>query len=190
MLDYMRGSVVVLDACVLFPASLRDCLLYAAQADLYQVRWSELILAEVSKNLVARAQTTREKADKLLTTMQAAFPEAMVNQRTIIPLIETLTNDPKDRHVLAAAIVTQAQHIVTVNLTDFPPASLGPYNITALSPDEFVSALYADAPDMMMEVIRTQSAALKHPPKSVDEVLATLSQHVPTMVQRLRTMLP
>jgi len=38
---------VVLDACVLIPASLRDTLLRAAEQGMYQMHWSELILEEV-----------------------------------------------------------------------------------------------------------------------------------------------
>jgi hypothetical protein len=45
---------VVLDACVLFPASIRDTLLRAADAGLYRVYWSELILEEVRRNLIGQ----------------------------------------------------------------------------------------------------------------------------------------
>ena len=45
--------VVVLDANVLFPFTLRDTLLRAAAAELYQVRWTGRILDEMARNLVA-----------------------------------------------------------------------------------------------------------------------------------------
>lgn len=47
-------SDVVLDACVLFPASLRDTLLRAADADLYRVHLTADILEEVRRNLVKK----------------------------------------------------------------------------------------------------------------------------------------
>lgn len=69
---------VVLDANVLFPFSLRDTLLRAADAGYYQLYWSEEILAEAQRNLVARGHITEDQAERLFTTMRDAFPEAMV----------------------------------------------------------------------------------------------------------------
>ena len=51
----------VLDACVLFPFSLRDTLLRAAAKDLYQLYWSEQILEEARRNLVASRTTPRRR---------------------------------------------------------------------------------------------------------------------------------
>jgi hypothetical protein len=43
----------VLDACVLYPPSLRDFLLTLASLDAFEVRWSEEILREVERNVIA-----------------------------------------------------------------------------------------------------------------------------------------
>jgi predicted nucleic acid-binding protein len=108
---------VVLDANVLFPFSLRDTLLRAAAAGYYQVCWSEEILEEARRNLVGRGTITEEQAHRLLYVMRRAFPEAMVSGHE--PLTEAMPNDPKDRHVAAAAVRAAAQVIVTFNLKDF-----------------------------------------------------------------------
>ena len=50
--DIMPRIEVVLDACVLFPASLRDILLRAAEVGLYRIRLSDTILEETRRNLV------------------------------------------------------------------------------------------------------------------------------------------
>jgi hypothetical protein len=49
-----------------------------------------------------------------------------------------LTNEAKDRHVLAAAIRSSAQTIVTFNLKHFPAEALRQYDIEAMHPDDFL----------------------------------------------------
>jgi hypothetical protein len=58
-------------------------------------------------------------------TMERAFPDAMVAGHEA--LIPSMANDPKDRHVLAAAVRGRADVIVTSNVRDFPPAACEPY---------------------------------------------------------------
>jgi hypothetical protein len=64
--------VVVLDACSLFPFTLRDTLLRAAAADLYQVRWSSTILDEMERNLVSEGATSATQAASLRSKMEGA----------------------------------------------------------------------------------------------------------------------
>ena len=45
--------LVVVDACVLYPPSLRDLLLTLAALDAFDVCWSETILDELSRNVLA-----------------------------------------------------------------------------------------------------------------------------------------
>ncbi|MBX9626132.1 MAG: hypothetical protein K2X82_20205, partial [Gemmataceae bacterium] len=94
---------------------------------------------------------------------------------------------PDDRHVLAAAVRAGAGAIVTFNLADFPAASLAPFNLAAVHPDEFVSRLLAEHPAEVCEAVRRQRANLKNPPKTVDEFLPTLEQcRLPLTVAGLR----
>ena len=58
---------------------------------------------------------------RLLVQMTAAFPDAEVTGHQ--SLIDGLTCDAKDRHVLAVAVRTNAGAIVTFNTTDFPDRS-------------------------------------------------------------------
>jgi len=127
---------VVLDACVLFPPRLRDTLLRAAEVDLYQFRWTNEILDEVQRSLVARGHATHYQAQKLVDAIRAAFSQSNVLEYA--QLISSMTNDLKDRHVAAAAVAANAQVIVTSNLGDFPDAALTPFGIEVQSPDAFL----------------------------------------------------
>ena len=143
----MQKTIVVLDACVLIPMPLCDTLLRAAEASLYRFHTSEQILEETARNLAKilgkrnklEPKIAEEKAHKRVQQMKQAFPESLVEPKKEI--INILKNDPKDRHVLAAAIEAKADTIVTSNLSDFPQNTLKPYKIKAVSPDEFLVEL-------------------------------------------------
>ena len=77
-----------------------------------------------------------ERIERLVRTMERAFPEAMVTGHE--PLIPSMTKDPKDRHVLAAAVRGRADVVVTSNVRDFPPEACEPYDVDVQTPDEFL----------------------------------------------------
>jgi predicted nucleic acid-binding protein len=109
----------VLDACVLIPMPLADTLLRMAEAPrLYRPRWSRLIMDEVTRNLISKFGMPAEKARRRESEVRRNFPEAWI--QGFEGLIEVMSNDPGDRHVLAAAVHEQADLIVTYNLRHFP----------------------------------------------------------------------
>lgn len=165
---------VVYDACVLYPAPLRDLLLRVAQAGLVQARWSPTILDECFASIAReRPDLAPERLARTRELMERALPAAMVHSYE--PLVDGLQlPDPDDRHVLAAAIRAGAQAIVTFNLKDFPAESLARYDIDAKHPDEFVLDCLDLAPALVANCLREQAQALRSPPKSVAEVLAEL----------------
>ncbi|MEG3926644.1 PIN domain-containing protein [Microcoleus sp. T3_D1] len=170
----MSKLSVVLDACVLFPMYLRDTLLSTAEAGLYLPYWSQKILDEAMSNLVRQGILCQEKAINLEAEINAAFPEAIIE--VPVGLEQIMKNDPKDRHVLAAAVTAKADVIVTSNLADFKAKDLAPWNIKSLSPDEFMSELFDEYPDLIVRLLRQQSQRYKKPPKTVAELLEFLEK--------------
>jgi len=166
---------VVLDANVLYPASLRDTLLRFASRDFFIPVSSDRILDEAQRNLIADGRVTPEGAATLRAAMRRVFEDAWVQDTAIAHLEPSMTNDPKDRHVLAAAVVSEAQTIVTINLRDFPAPSIEPYGIQVQHPDEFLLGLFGLDPDLAVAVIRDQAAALKRPPLTITDVLDALA---------------
>lgn len=153
---------VVLDACVLYPMHLRDVLLQAAAEGLYQAYWSKQILDEATRNLVAKLQITESQAAHLITTMSGAFPESIVTDYE--HLVAAMRNDPKDRHVAAAAVKAGAQVVVTDNISDF---STMPDGIEAQTADEFLCNLFDLNPDRMMLALEKICARRKRPPNEI-----------------------
>jgi predicted nucleic acid-binding protein len=171
------------DTCSLFPQTLRDTLLRAAAADLCQIHWSGEILEELRRNLQEERGLTDEQVQHLLIQMHTAFPEAMV--RGYEPLVPAMTNHPKDRHVLAAAVLAGAQVIVTDNLRDFTSEALSPYGIEARTPDEFLEYLYDQFPGAMAEIVIEQNAARQRPPEPLQRTLLRLGKSAPRFSERV-----
>lgn len=169
----------VLDTCVLYPATLRDALLSLAEAGLYRPLWTEDILQELHEALVRRpgpgsVQERREQVDRLLMTMRAAFEDAMVTGHD--PLVATMTNDPKDRHVLAAWVRGGAAAIVTFNLSDFPDHATKPLAIEAIHPEEFLLDQLDLDPDRVRAVMREHVGRNRRPPVSIEQLAETLTR--------------
>jgi predicted nucleic acid-binding protein len=179
---------VVLDACVLIPASIRDTLLRAAQKGMYRLHWSDLILEEVGRNLVNKRMTTEEGALYLFEQMKEAFPQARVHG--FEALIPSMTNDEKDRHVLAVAVVSNSQVIVTSNIRDFPEASLSPFGVRAQTPDQFLTHLLYLSPQSVVELLAQQARDLGNPPMSLQELLEELTLHAPDFIDLISPLCP
>jgi predicted nucleic acid-binding protein len=125
----VSSFLVVVDANVLIPAVLCDFMLRAASADMYRLVWTDDILDEVRRTLIIDLSKSEAQANRRIVTMKAAFPEALITQHA--QLIPAMTNDPKDRHVLAAAVASAAQVIVTSNISNFSAESLEPFSVEA-----------------------------------------------------------
>jgi predicted nucleic acid-binding protein len=181
---------VVYDACVLFPAPLRDLLMRVAHAGLVRARWSENILDECFRNiLIVRPELDPQVLARTRQLMNTAVADCVVVGYE--PLVEGLElPDPNDRHVLAAAIHGGASMIVTMNLRDFPERCLVPHAVEARHPDDFVLDLIETAPGAVASIAVEQAAALKNPPRSPAELLETLrKQGLVRSVAKLRELL-
>ena len=76
---------------------------------------------------------------------------------------------------------------MTYNLKDFPAETLAKFDIEAQHPDDFLLSLFDLAPGQVCAAIKRQRESLRNPPKTAEEILATLeSQGLPQAVARLR----
>lgn len=166
---------VVLDTCVLYPAHLRDTLLRLAEGGLYRAMWSADTIDELRRNLIELVNPVA--VDRLIGQMTSAFPEAEATGYQA--LIDGLTCDAKDRHVLAAAVRADAGAIVTFNIADFPDHSVEPFETEVIHPDTFLLDLLdlLDlAPSTVTDEMTRQAAANRRAPKTVPQILDALER--------------
>ncbi|WP_433166499.1 PIN domain-containing protein [Kribbella sp. CA-247076] len=169
--------IVVYDANVLYPNSLRDLLIRVAQAGLVQAKWTEQILDETFRSLKEhRPDLDPVKLDRTRELMNRAIRDVLVTGYE--PLIEVLDlPDPDDRHVLAAAIKAHAQLIVTDNTKDFPDEALMPWNLAAETADDFVLGLIDVNRQAVYAQVQRMADSFQNPPHTVEDVLDSL-EHV------------
>lgn len=136
----------VLDTNVIYPIEIRDLLFWVAHDDLFTPKWSKHIFDEWEE-VMRRKAVSEEEIKKRINWANLAFPDAMVeNYEYLIDGLEL--PDPKDCHVLAAAIKINANIIVTNNLKDFPQKLLTNHGLSAKSADDFLT----DTIDLNQEV--------------------------------------
>lgn len=182
--------VVLYDACVLYPAPIRDLLIRIANTGVVRVRWSEQILDECFRSInEQRPEIPTEVLDRTRRLMCEAVPDCLVaGYEHLVAGLDL--PDPDDRHVLAAAIRGNAQAIVTFNLRDFPDHVLERYDIEAKHPDEFVLDCIDLAPGAVVKCVTDQAGALHRPPVLIPELLDTLRRlGLVQSVARLRDLL-
>ena len=142
------------------------------------------IVEELRRNLVEAGIEPRP-VDHLIGEMSTAFPLAAVAGYQ--SLIDGLTCDPKDRHVLAAAVRAGAAAIVTFNVDDFPEASVAPYEIEATHPDPFLLDLLDLAPRVVIDELARQATANRRDPRTLPGLLDVLARAgVPSFAGEVR----
>ncbi|UUE99441.1 PIN domain-containing protein [Xanthomonas hortorum pv. pelargonii] len=159
---------------MLYPAPLRDLLMWLGPSGRFRARWSVQIHQEWKRNLLLnRRDLTAEQVDRTSALMDRAIPDALVTGHE--PLIAGLQlPDADDRHVLAAAIRCSASVIVTFNLKDFPSATLAPFGIEAQHPDEFIENLFDLDQAAVVSAAQRQRAQLTNPGMEVERYLEVL----------------
>ena len=183
----MNPFTVLVDSCVLYPAPLRELVMRLVLEDLFRARWTERIHGEWIRSVLKdRPDLKRERLERTRSMMDSHALNALVTGYE--PLIEGLSlPDPDDRHVLAAAIHSQSNLLLTFNLKDFPAASLSPFGIEAQHPDEFLLHQWSLNQPKVLMALRTQRANLRNPSVKSLEFLDTLrQQQLPQFVSELQ----
>lgn len=172
---------VVLDACVLANFSVCDLFLRLAETPrLYMPKWSAELLAETKKTQIESLKWDAKIAESFQEALETSFPESMVSG--FEPIIESCKNHPKDRHVLACAIHSQAEVIATFNLKDFQKTALEPWRIDAMHPQDYLLILYSIDPPVVLH--KLEMIARKRD-SSLEDHLIKVGRYLPAFSQKV-----
>jgi predicted nucleic acid-binding protein len=181
MIAQSNQYIAVLDTCVLAPMPLCDTLLRLAEDPAFYIpKWSADILRELRSTL-QRMDYTPAQAERRIVAMEASFEDASVTGYE--RLVGAMTNHPKDRHILAAAVRCGAHAIITHNGKHFRPESARPYDLDILTPDDFLLHQYHFNAELLTEKLARQAVARKI---SLDALLDRLQRSAPNCVKLLR----
>ncbi|WP_425043871.1 RSP_2648 family PIN domain-containing protein [Primorskyibacter sp. S87] len=141
----------VLDTCVIYPTVMRAVLLGAARIGHFTPIWSERILEEWARAAKKLGPDGEVQARAEIALVRADWPEAEwppapgTESRLWLP-------DPADTHVLATAIASSADLIITLNTRDFPRSTLAEEGVDRIDPDGFLHRFWQQDPDGMGQV--------------------------------------
>lgn len=173
--------VVVLDACVLYPAALRDLFMWLAADGVIRTHWTMEIHDEWMRNVERDFRVERSVLERVRRLMDRAATDALIDRYRQHERLFRRTH-PKDRHVAAAALAARrrsrasAVTIITWNLKDFDREELAQVGLSTEDPDTFLCRLFEDSREKTIAAFIRMRDSLRHPPKSTRECADTLAR--------------
>ena len=168
--------IILVDACVLYSACCRDILIQCDIDGHLRLRWTKLILAETQHSLLRRRPDLNSaQIRRTFKLMNQACPDALqISDKQ--PHLQLNLPDPDDNHILAAAINTNSEIILTFNLKDFPSGILNQYKIKAQNPDDWLSKFYQSKPNDLLFSLEKCRTRLSFPPLNFREYKSELKK--------------
>jgi predicted nucleic acid-binding protein len=166
--------ICVLDTNTIYPLEVRDFLFWLAYYELYSPKWSGHIFNEWI-DVMKRKGIAEQEIIRRVNKANLAFPDAMVLKYSHI-IDRLCLPDPKDRHVLAAAIASKAEVIITKNLKDFPIEYLRTFNVTVQTPDHFISKMLKEHPYQAVDSFNQMLKHRSNPVINKQEMLTILKK--------------
>lgn len=165
-----------IDANVFVHVWTLDVLLSVADTGMLEPRWSEDVALEAERAFSEVRPGSESQARAMMAAACRAYPDAMVEgyERRAANLE---LPDEGDRHVLAAAMESRCDAIVTYNLRDFPRETLASHGIEAIHPDELLMRMVEMDPDAMRATMQSLVRMKAHPPRTIVEEIAGLRRN-------------
>lgn len=180
----------MLDTNVLVDAQLRDIFLALAEQDHIEYWWTDHILGELRQVFVHDLRRPAEKVDRLTAAIRSGFPlgdasiDATVTRYFSCP-------DQDDVPVLAAAVHSEVDIIVTHDRGGFPPDDvLSQWDLAVLTPgealDEMIDALGGE---VVAAAFVKVTRALQRPRRNLLDQLRRLEKVAPSATAEIADLL-
>lgn len=168
-----RPERAFLDANVIRGQQTNDILLSLADNQVFEPRWTQQVIDEMRRN---RPPGLSEKAiDRRITMMNAAFEDAMT-EAPPQELQDQMQADPKDKHVLAGAVASESDVLVTDNLKDFDPPSSGPHAMRVEGLNQFLSRKLEEDPERVQEGLQDMLRRSRRDPRTMSALIDTMAE--------------
>jgi predicted nucleic acid-binding protein len=153
---------VFVDTATLYPISLADLVLRLAELGMFELVWSDHLLAEVERVLVEYKGLPIDRARYFCDCIRDAFPSGRVPPDQYLPLVDSRTGPDADDHVhSAAAIAGQANVILSADKRGYPPDDTAPAR--RRDPDAYLTELLKRFPDDVLRVVEEMGSSLRAP---------------------------
>lgn len=188
----MTIARVFADTNTLFPFYVCDLLLHCAEEDLFEVLWTEDLLAELIEVIPRSGRKSTQAVEGLCAAIRHVFPESEIPRSAYEHLVGQMPgNDPDDWAHSAAAIAGDADALLTRDTKGFPRTSLGRRGLRVTTADQFLYEQFTLFPDDLVRALNNQVDDLTRTKLTLDELLDRLSHPtgVPRFVARVRRFL-
>lgn len=142
---------ILIDTCVLYPTVMREMVLGAASSGAFVPVWSSRILEEWRRAAAKLGPEGPLQASAEIAVLQQKFATAEVNVPAGLEARLWLP-DPNDIHILAAAVASSVDAIMTLNSKDFPRGILAEEGLNRVNPDSYLLQVWRESPDLITEV--------------------------------------
>ncbi|MCA1226083.1 PIN domain-containing protein [Saccharopolyspora sp. 6M] len=175
------------DTNTLYPYYICDLLLRCDIEGLFEIRWSEDLLAELLRVPPRSGRKSAASVERLCQAIREVFPEREVPRAAYQHLIDDMPgSDPDDRVHSAAAVAGEATVLLTRDRAGFPHEPLLLWGVRATNVDEFLCELFDRYPDDLGRVLDEQVAGLVRSRLSHRQLLDALGVNAPLFADRVR----
>jgi hypothetical protein len=153
---------VFVDTNTLYPISVADLVLRLAEAGMFDLIWSDHLLAEVERVLVDRKGLSLEAASYFCDCVRRAFPDGRVAPELYLPLVASRTGpDPGDHVHSAAAVAGGATVVLSADRRGYPNSDIVPAR--RRDPDTFLTGLLRRHSAEVLSTVEAMGADLRTP---------------------------
>lgn len=186
-MSHGAGFTAFFDSSALYPLRLRDLLLRLARTDLFRARWSADVLSDwMTAYVAAHPGASPHFLEKQCTLMNSEARDSLVDgHQSLMPAFSSL--QPAEAHVVAAAVYSRSDVIVTSLGRSYPNEILNHYRLHKEHPDEFIAHLIDLNAAKAILAVKEARIALQHPAFNSTEYLLMLERAgLPQTVSLLR----